>query len=102
MRAIWNDQVIADSENTVEFDGIIFFPAEDVVTNYLKVSMKKEMDEAKGERKYYSLEVDGERNNDAAWFYPSPKPAAEQIQGMLAFGNGVEVIDEHFRSGEEE
>jgi uncharacterized protein (DUF427 family) len=47
----------------------------------------------KGLASYYSLEVEGKRNEDAAWYYPNPKDAAKQIQGYVAFWRGVEVTD---------
>ena len=45
----------------------------------------------KGTASYYSLEVGGQANRDAAWYYPQPKDAAEEITGRVAFWRGVEV-----------
>jgi uncharacterized protein (DUF427 family) len=42
----------------------------------------------KGRASYYTLDVNGKVNEDAAWYYPNPKEAAEQIKGYGAFWKG--------------
>jgi uncharacterized protein (DUF427 family) len=39
----------------------------------------------KGEAHDFDVVVDGEENRNAAWTYPEPKEAAEQITGYVAF-----------------
>ena len=93
MRAIWNGQVIADSDQTVLVEGNHYFPADSVDPAVLRPSQTTTVCPWKGTASYYSLEVDGQLNPDAAWYYPSPKPAAEQITGRFAFWRGVTVTD---------
>ena len=41
---------------------------------------------------YHTLEVDGKRNVDAAWYYPQPSRAADKIRGRVSFWRGVKVV----------
>lgn len=91
MKAIWNGQVIAESNDTVVVEGNHYFPAESVKTEFLRNSATHTTCPWKGVASYYSLEVDGQTNTDAAWYYPEPKEAAKQIQGRIAFWKGVKV-----------
>ena len=93
MRAIWNDTVIAESDDTVVVEGNHYFPAASVDQEVLRASSTTTHCPWKGDASYYSLEVGGQTNADAAWFYPDPKPAASQISGRVAFWKGVEVVD---------
>ena len=91
--AVWNDQVIAHSERTVVVEGNHYFPKEDVDTSLLEKSATTTHCAWKGTAHYYTVDCDGERAEDAAWYYPQPKPGAEQVQGRIAFWNGIEVIE---------
>lgn len=91
MKAIWNDRVIAESDATIQLESNQYFPASAVEMDYLKPSDHHTTCPWKGEASYYHLEVDGERNENAAWYYPNPKEAARQIEGYIAFWNGVRV-----------
>ncbi|MFC4637651.1 DUF427 domain-containing protein [Deinococcus hohokamensis] len=91
MKAIWNGAVIAESEHTVVVEGNHYFPAESVNPAYLRPSSHHTVCPWKGTASYHTLEVDGQRNPEAAWFYPEPKEAARQIAGHIAFWKGVEV-----------
>lgn len=91
MKAIWNDTVIAESAETEVVEGNHYFPAIAVKREYLKESPTHSVCPWKGTASYYSLVVDGEENNDAAWFYPDPKPAAAGIKDRIAFWRGVRV-----------
>lgn len=93
MRAIWNDTVIAESDDTVVVEGNHYFPAASVDQAVLRPSSTTTHCPWKGDASYYSLEVGGQTNADAAWFYPDPKPAASQISDRVAFWKGVEVVD---------
>ena len=90
-QAIWNNQVIAESENTVEVDGNQYFPPDSINKEFLKDSATTSHCGWKGTAKYYSLEVNGQTNEDAAWYYPEPLEAANNIKGYVAFWKGVEV-----------
>lgn len=86
--------MIAESEDTVVVEGNHYFPADDVASEYLRKSDTTSRCPWKGEASYYSLEVDGETNADAAWYYPSPSEAAKSIAGRVAFWKGVKVEEQ--------
>lgn len=91
MKAIWNGQVLAESASTVVIEGNHYFPVESLNKDFFKESTTHTTCPWKGVASYYSLDVAGKKNPDAAWFYPDPKPAAEVIKGHVAFWRGVEV-----------
>ncbi|ERM84301.1 hypothetical protein P872_14745 [Rhodonellum psychrophilum GCM71 = DSM 17998] len=91
MKAIWNNTVIAESDITVQVEGNHYFPADTIHMEYFKSSNTNTVCPWKGVASYYSLEVNGEINKDAAWFYPDTKPAAREIKGHVAFWKGVKV-----------
>ncbi|MAY83712.1 MAG: hypothetical protein CMP59_06210 [Flavobacteriales bacterium] len=93
MKAIWNGETIAESEDTIVVEGNHYFPPNSVNQDLLKHSNTQTHCPWKGEASYYSLEVDGEDNPDAAWYYPNPKEAAAEIKNHIAFWKGVEVIE---------
>ena len=93
MKAIWNDRVIAESSDTVVVEGNHYFPLESVDRSVLKPSDTHTVCPWKGTASYYSLDVDGNRNADAAWYYAEPKEAAKQIRGRVAFWKGVTISD---------
>jgi uncharacterized protein (DUF427 family) len=90
-KAIWNGTVIAESTDTVEVEGNQYFPAESVKKEFLRESQTHSVCPWKGKASYYSLEVNGKSNPDAAWFYPEPSDAAKNIKGRVAFWKGVSV-----------
>lgn len=89
--ATWNGTVIAESDKTVVVEGNHYFPAEAVRSEYLKDSDHTSVCPWKGRASYYTLVVDGAEHQDAAWYYPDPKPDAEHVRGRVAFWRGVEV-----------
>ena len=91
MKAIWNKRIIADSDDTVVVEGNHYFALDDVNREFLKESEHTSYCPWKGTAHYYSLEVDGRSNPDAAWYYPEPKPAAKAITGRIAFWKGVDI-----------
>jgi uncharacterized protein (DUF427 family) len=92
-RAIWNGAVIAESDNTVKVEGNHYFPRDSVKREYLVESDTHTVCPWKGVASYYTLEVDGERNVDAAWYYPEPKRGAEKVGGRVAFWRGVKIVE---------
>ncbi|MEF2279229.1 DUF427 domain-containing protein [Deinococcus sp. YIM 134068] len=92
MKALWNGQVIAESDDTVVVEGNHYFPAASVNPAYLRPSATHTVCPWKGTASYHTLEVGGQTNPDAAWFYPEPKDAARQIGGRVAFWRGVRVV----------
>ncbi len=89
--ARWNGTVIAESADTVVVEGNHYFPRESVRPDVLQESATTSICPWKGTASYYSVEVDGATNPDAAWYYPAPKDAAAQITDRIAFWRGVTV-----------
>jgi len=92
MKAVWNNVVLAESDRTVVVEGNHYFPAESIHRQYFKESPTHTVCGWKGTASYYNVEVGGQVNADAAWYYPDPLPAARQIAGHVAFWKGVQVI----------
>ena len=90
-KATWNGQVIAESDDTVVVEGNHYFPASSVVDGVLTPSDTTSVCPWKGTASYYSVQVAGETNADAAWYYPQPKEAAAEIKDRVAFWKGVQV-----------
>lgn len=91
MKATWNGHVIAASEATVVVEGNHYFPLEAVDPAVLRPSDTTTTCPWKGQASYFSIEVGGRVNRDAAWTYRAPKAAAAEIAGFVAFWRGVEV-----------
>lgn len=91
IEAVWNDQVIASSDDTIVFEGNHYFPREDVDPTLLAASETTSECPWKGTAHYFTIDVDGERNEDAAWYYPDPKPEAARVKDRIAFWKGVEI-----------
>lgn len=92
MKAIWNGQVIAESNDTVVIEGNHYFPESSVKKELLKSSNTETVCHWKGTANYYSLNVDGKENKDAVWYYANPSELAKGIKGKVAFWKGVEVV----------
>jgi uncharacterized protein (DUF427 family) len=90
-KAIWEGIVLAESDQCVEVEGNQYFPPDTVKQEYFKPSAAHSVCPWKGTASYHDLEVNGKRNQGAAWYYPEPKPAANQIKGYVAFWKGVKV-----------
>ncbi len=91
MKAIWNGTVIAESKDTVVVEGNHYFPASSIHSEFFAQSATHSVCPWKGTASYYTVQVDGQTNPDAAWYYPTPKDAAKQIAGHVAFWKGVQV-----------
>lgn len=89
--ATWNGTVIAKSDDTVVVEGNHYFPVSSVRSDLLETSDRHSVCPWKGTASYYSIQVDGQTNPDAAWFYPEPKDAAAEIKDHVAFWKGVKV-----------
>ncbi|WP_135229208.1 DUF427 domain-containing protein [Deinococcus fonticola] len=94
MKAVWNGQIIAESTDTVVVEGNHYFPAGSVRQEFLRLSDTTSVCPWKGTAHYYTLEVNGQTNPDAVWYYPEPKEAARQIAGRVAFWRGVTVQED--------
>lgn len=91
VQAVWHGTVIAESDRTIKLEGNHYFPPADVRSDLIEPSRKRTVCPWKGTARYYDVVVDGERNPGAAWYYPNPSPAADQIRGHVAFWRGVKV-----------
>jgi uncharacterized protein (DUF427 family) len=91
MKAVWNGAVLAESDDTVVVEGNHYFPADSIAEQHFKPSPSHTFCPWKGEASYYNLEVNGQVNKDAAWYYPDPKEAAQNIKNYVAFWKGVVV-----------
>lgn len=92
MKAIWNGTVIAESDDTVIVEGNHYFPRASLNQDYFRQSDHTSQCWWKGTASYLSIEVEGEANPQAAWYYPTPKAAAEMIADRVAFWKEVEVV----------
>ena len=91
VKAVWNGATIAESDDTVVVEGNHYFPRSAVDANVLRESTTTTRCPWKGTAHYYSLQVGDAENPNAAWYYPTPLPAAAEIEDRIAFWKGVEV-----------
>ena len=91
MKAVWNNTVIAESDDTVLVEGNHYFPESALRREYISFSNHKTTCGWKGQASYYSLNVNGDVNSDAVWYYADPKPEAANIRDRVAFWKGVKV-----------
>ena len=93
MRAIWKDQVIAESNETIVIEGNHYFPPESIIKEHFLASDHHTTCPWKGVASYYDVKVNGDTNKEAAWFYPETSELAKGITNYVAFWNGVEVVE---------
>jgi uncharacterized protein (DUF427 family) len=93
MKAIWNEKVLAESDETIVVEGNHYFPEDSINKEYFAPSETHTVCGWKGTASYYDVVVDGETNKDAAWFYPEAKDAAKEIENRVAFWKGVKVTE---------
>jgi uncharacterized protein (DUF427 family) len=94
VKAIWNGTMLAESDQTIVVEGNHYFPPDAIKEEYFQESSNHTICSWKGVASYYDVKVDGKTNNNAAWYYPSPQPAAEKVSGYIAFWHGVDVREE--------
>lgn len=92
MKAVWNNVVLAQSDDTIVVEGNHYFPADSVNKDLLVPSQLTSFCGWKGTANYYSANVNGKTNKDCAWYYAEPNDAAKKIKGRIAFWNGVEIL----------
>ena len=93
MKAIWNGAVLAESDETIVVEGNHYFPENSINKEYFQPSQTHTVCGWKGTASYYDVVAGGATNKDAAWFYPTPKAEAKEIENYVAFWKGVEVVD---------
>jgi len=91
MKAIWNGETIAESNETIVVEGNHYFPPSAIKQEFFQPSETNTVCGWKGTASYYNVVVDGQVNKDAAWYYPETKEAAKEIKGYVAFWKGVKV-----------
>ena len=92
MKAVWNDTVIAESDDTVVVEGNHYFPPDSIKSEYFHKTETSTSCPWKGMASYYSVTVNGKTNTDCAWYYAVPSKEAEKIKDRVAFWNGVQII----------
>ncbi len=92
MKAIWNNEIIAQSDDTVVIEGNHYFPPLAIKKEFFSESNTHTICPWKGTASYYHLQVNGQQNKDAAWYYPEVSEQAKAIKGYIAFWKGVEVV----------
>ncbi len=93
MKAIWNGTLVAESDDTVVFEGDHYFPAQSVRSQYLLTSNSRQNCSLKGEVRFHNLFVDGDVKTDAVWYIAEPREAASELKGRMAFAHGVRIED---------
>lgn len=93
MKAIWNNTVLAESDETIVVEGNHYFPADAINQEFFAPSETHTVCHWKGTASYYDVTVAGATNKDAAWFYPDTKPEAKEIQTRVAFWKGVQIVE---------
>jgi len=93
-KAVWNNQIIATSDQTKEIEGNQYFPKNSISQEFFESTSHSTSCPWKGKASYYTINVDGKQNVNAAWYYPEPLAAASEIKDYIAFWKGVEIISE--------
>ena len=93
MKAIWKNEILAESSKTIVVEDNHYFPLDTLNTKYFIPSDITSHCPWKGDASYYSIVVNEDKNEDAAWYYKTPKAAAQEIKDHVAFWRGVEIVD---------
>ncbi|MEX0687000.1 MAG: DUF427 domain-containing protein [Balneolales bacterium] len=93
MKAIWENHILAESDETIEVDGHHYFPPDSINEYFFNPSITLTSSPEKGDARYFNITVNNSINKDAAWYYPRPRKAAHNIRGYVAFWKGVEIIE---------
>lgn len=93
MKAIWNDKVIAQSNETFLVEGNHYFPPSSIKQEFFKASATSSLCLWKGTASYYTL-TDGDKETaDAAWCYKEPSYVAHRIKDYVAFSSEVLITE---------
>ena len=93
MKAIWKNEIIAESDETIVIEGNHYFPPDSVNREFMVESSTVTTCPWKGDASYYDIVIDDEVNKDAAWYYPEPKEEAAEIKDHVAFWKGVRIVN---------
>ena len=89
--ALWNGELLASRDKCIVVEGIQYFPPDSINQEFFKENENHSTCPWKGEASYYTIEVNGKENQDAAWYYPDASEAASSIKNYVAFWKGVEI-----------
>lgn len=92
-KAIWNETVIADSDQTELVENNHYFPVDSLKSSFFRESATTSVCGWKGTANYYDIVIGGDVHTDAAWYYAEPKPQAANIKGYVAFWKGVQIVN---------
>lgn len=92
MKAIWNNEIIAETKQTMELEGKHYFPQNSVKLEYLSSSNDCEECEWKELVTTYDLAVAGQDLPNAVSYYPNHKEDAVSISGFMAFSDQVQIV----------
>jgi len=92
MKAVWNDVILAESNNVITLEGNIYFPMDSLKKEYFEESKSTSLCLWKGKARYFSVNVNGESNTNCAWYYPKPSFLAKKIKNYVAFWQDVKII----------
>lgn len=92
MKAVFNNQIIAESDKTISFEGNTYFPRSGIVEKYFKPSKKSTVCDEIGFAHYYNIQVNGEFRDDAAWCYPETTEYAKEVENYIAFWKGMRIV----------
>jgi len=90
-KATWKGAVLAQSDATIVVEGNHYFPPDSIARTHFRPSATHTVCGWKGTASYYDVVVGDAVNPDAAWYYPSTKSEAKDIEGYVAFWHGVRV-----------
>jgi len=92
MKAIWNDQVIAESDRTLDVGGYRYFPRDAVRMELLRQAPKTESDlECPHGVQFYDVAENGRRSERAAWSYEKPRASMQQVDHWISFWDDVRI-----------
>ncbi len=89
--ATFNGKVIAESDDTTFVEGNHYFPLDTLDMSVVSKTDRTTFCPWKGDASYFTLEVDGQVAENAAWYYEQPKEGAEDVAGRVAFYGVVTV-----------
>ena len=92
-QAIWNNTVVAESDNTEVVEGNHYFPPDSLRREFFRENSHTTVCGWKGTANYFDIVIDDSTNEGAAWYYADPKPEAANIKGYIAFWKGVQVVE---------
>ena len=93
MKAIYNGEIIAQSNETIVIEGNHYFPPGSLKKDFFKESGTHSTCAWKGLASYNTIEVNGMTNKDAAWFYTDPSDEAKEIRDYVAFWKDVKITE---------